>query len=114
VLPWTGLLDVQPPPAWLGTPIVLLEALRTLLASILPPAATLVQQILSLPAYVVSAALLIVCWWAVVSLFRWLVWDPWDQRARNAAIRAAAEAARQQAARAAAQANIATPVQERE
>ena len=111
VLPWTSLIDVQPPPAWLGTPIVLLEGLRTLLASILPPAATLVQQILSLPAYVVSAALLIVCWWAVYSLFGWLIWNPWDQRARDAAIREAAEAARQQAARAAAQAEIARAVE---
>jgi hypothetical protein len=101
IQPWISLADVQPLPAWLDTPVAVLQALQTLLASVLPPAASLVQQILAMPAYAVSTGLLVLGWWIAFSLVRFVFWEPWDRRARDAAIRGGASAARQQAARAA-------------
>jgi hypothetical protein len=94
--PWTSLTDLAVLPGWLSTPVALLRGLQGLLAAILPPAAGLVQAVLALPVYADAALLLIASWWLVYSVIRFSLWDPWDRRARDAAIRAAADQARKQ------------------
>jgi hypothetical protein len=100
VLPWTSLANVQPAPVWVSAPVSALRWLDGVASAVLPPVAALVQLILAQPAYLASATVLIVCWWAAYRLVRWIAWDPWDRRARAALVRASGAAAREQVARA--------------
>jgi hypothetical protein len=97
--PWASLGSVQPAPVWVSAPVSALRWLDGVASAVLPPIAALVQLILAQPAYLASAVVLVVCWWAAYRLVRWSVWDPWDRRARAALVRAAGTAARECAAR---------------
>jgi hypothetical protein len=64
------------------------------LRAVFPPAADLVGQLLAFPVYAASALVVAVAWWAAYRLVRWWTWEPWDRRARDRLVRAAAMAAR--------------------
>jgi hypothetical protein len=98
VPPWTSLANVQPAPVWVSAPVGALRWLDGVASAVLPPIAALVQQILAQPAYLASAVVLVGCWWAAYRLVRWIVWDPWDRRARAELVRAAGAAAREHVA----------------
>ena len=74
--------------------IAVLTVVEGFLRALFPPAADLIDQLLALPAYAASAVVVVVGWWAVYHLVRLFYWDPWDRRARDRLVRAAAIAAR--------------------
>jgi hypothetical protein len=112
ILPWTALASVQPAPVWVSVPVAALRWLDGVASGILPPLSALVQMILAQPAYLASAVVLAVFWWAGYMLVRWIFWDPWDRRARAALVRAAGAAARNQVARAATRAALEEPAKQ--
>jgi hypothetical protein len=93
ISPVTSLKDVPGP--WAMSPVIaVLTAVEGFLRALFPPAADLIDQLLALPAYAASAVVVAVGWWAVYHLVRLFYWDPWDRRARDRLVRAAAIAAR--------------------
>ena len=92
IAPATSLKDV-PGPWVMSAPVALLTALDSLMRAVFPPAADLIDQVLAFPAYAASAVVIVAFWWAVYSLVRLWFWDPWDRRARDRLVRAAALAA---------------------
>jgi hypothetical protein len=93
ISPTTSLKDV-PGPWLMSAPIALLTTLDRLVRALFPPAADLIDQLLAFPAYAASAIIVAVAWWAVYHLVRLAFWQPWDRRARDRLVRAAALAAR--------------------
>ena len=93
VSPTTSLKDVSIT-WWMSSLVVLLTKLDDVLRAVFPPAADLVDQLLAFPVYPASALVAAVAWWAAYRLARWWTWEPWDRRARDRLVRAAAMAAR--------------------